>query len=101
MLSLPPGGRRAVSDFIWDELGKDSRGGPRLVSAAGGNTSLFYAAERGYSLFHTCNGWVADLLHAAGLPISSDGVVLAGQVMSRSAEAAAGQCVPGASARPS
>jgi hypothetical protein len=93
-LSLPPGGSEAVSDFIWNELGKDRTGAPRLVSLGSNPVSIFYAARNGYSLLHTCNAWTADALHAAGLPISGDGVMFSGQVMSRSARAASSQCRP-------
>ncbi len=96
-LSLPPGGREAVSDFLWNELGKDQAGAPRLLSVGSNPASLFYAARGGYGLWRTCNTWVADALHEAKLPISGRGVVLSGQVMGRSADAAARQCAPAAS----
>ena len=95
-LFLPPGGREAVSDFLWNELGKDRAGAPRLLSVGSNPASLFYAARGGYGLWRTCNTWVADALHEAKLPISGRGVVLSGQVMGRSADAAARQCGPAA-----
>jgi hypothetical protein len=99
-LSLPPGGSEAVSDFLWNELGKDRTGAPRLLSLGSNPVSVFYAARSGYSLLHTCNTWAADALHAAGLRISGDGVMFSSQVMSRSARAASGQCGPSVAAGP-
>jgi uncharacterized protein (TIGR02117 family) len=32
--------------------------------------SLFYPARGTFSLFHVCNHWIADLLAAAGLPVT-------------------------------
>lgn len=45
----------------------------------------FFAAARGYSLAYTCNSWTAEMLAAAGLPVRSEGVVLAGAVMAEAA----------------
>ncbi len=91
-LTLPQGGARALSDFIWDELGKDHAGEPRLVAPGNFPGSIFYAARTGYTLAHTCNTWVAQALHAAGLPVSPAGVVFSGQLAARLVDA--GGCVP-------
>jgi hypothetical protein len=97
-LSLPPGGARLLSDFIWNDLDKTSAGQPRLVASGSYPGSLLYGARSEYSLLHTCNNWAASLLQAAGVHVSSDGVILSSQLMSRSAKAAAAQCaVPNAS----
>jgi hypothetical protein len=50
--------------------------------------SLFYASSGTYSGFYTCNTWTADALRVGGLPVSSDGVLFAGQVMDRARRAA-------------
>jgi hypothetical protein len=92
MLSLPPGGARLLSDFIWNDLDKTSAGQPRLVARGSYPGSLLYGARSEYSLLHTCNNWAASLLQAAGVPVSSDGVILSNQLMSRSAKAAVAQC---------
>lgn len=83
-----------LSAFIWGDLqvGRDDR--PRLVAVGHRPESLFYAARSRYTLFHTCNGWVAQALGQAGLPVSDDGVVFAGQVMARGVRAAARLCRP-------
>lgn len=96
VLPLPPGGARALSDFIWNQLEKGRAGEPRLVALGNFPGSIFYGARVGYSLVHNCNTWVAQGLQAAGLPVSPGGVVFSGQVMARAA--AAGGCVPLAAA---
>lgn len=55
--------------------------GPALIEAR--PTRRFYAASRGYNLAFTCNTWTAAMLGAAGLPVRTDGVVLARSVMSQ------------------
>ena len=95
-LALPPGGTRALSDFIWNQLGKDHVGEPRLVAPGNFPGSIFYAARTEYTLAHTCNTWVAEALRAAGLPVAPAGVIFSSQVMARAA--AAGGCVPLANA---
>jgi hypothetical protein len=91
-LALPPGGAARLANFIAQDLAPDREGGPRLVGPGKFPGSLFYAARSGYSLTHTCNGWVADALHAAGLKVSGAGVVFSGQAMARAEHAAHAQC---------
>ncbi len=43
--------------------------------------SAFYATGKVYDLFHNCNRWTADALARAGLPVATEGVVTANQVM--------------------
>lgn len=90
ILHLPDGGARALSEFLWREIGKDRAGRARLIDRAPFLGGLFYAATRTYTLAHTCNTWAADALRAAGTPVSPDGVVFASQVMARVRQAA--QC---------
>jgi hypothetical protein len=91
-LALPAGGAAALSAFIWNDFARDRTGAPRLVGPGRYDGSRFYDAVSGYNLAHTCNTWIADALHEAGLPIQSDGVVFSGQAMSRVDRAAAAQC---------
>lgn len=44
--------------------------------------SWFFASTGTYDAFHTCNTWTARALHIAGLPVGSQGVVFADQVVS-------------------
>ncbi len=92
VLPLPPGGARALSEFLWRDLETDGGQKPRLVAPGQFPGSLFYAARSRYSLAHTCNTWAADALRAAGLPVRADGVVFSGAVMSRAADARAAYC---------
>ena len=91
-LTLPPGGRKALSKFIWDDLTKDDAGRPVVVAPSTEPDGLFYASQSEYNLFHTCNTWTADALHPAGLPISGDGVIFAHQTMNQVAAAAEHSC---------
>jgi len=91
-LLLPPEGRRLLSAYIWKDLAKDTSGKPQVVSHSANPDGLFYAAQSEYNLLHTCNTWIADALHDAGLPVSGDNVIFLGQVMSRVSETAEGQC---------
>lgn len=83
VLHLPPGGAERLSAFLWHEFAKDRAGEPRLIASGTYPGGLFYAATGRYTLGHTCNTWTADALQAAGLPVSGDGVVFAGQAMRR------------------
>ena len=82
----------ALADFIWNDLEKDAAGKADAFAPSKNPAGLFYYAVSEYSLAHTCNTWVADGLQAAGLPVSGNGVVFAGQVMDRATQAAGEQC---------
>ncbi len=45
--------------------------------------SWFYPATGRFHLFHTCNGWIANVLEAAGLPMGWPLPVTSEQLMSR------------------
>jgi len=92
VLRLPPGGSRALSAYIWQDLIKDASGKPKIVAPSSAPAGLFYAAQSEYNLFHTCNTWAAEALHAAGLPISGDDVIFSGQVMTQIDAVAENQC---------
>ena len=51
--------------------------------------SRFYQAEGSYSLFYTCNTWVAEALAASGCPMSPAAAITAGNVMSQLSRATA------------
>ena len=59
--------------FISDTFSRPPDARPGLSPNA-----RFYAAEGKFSLFRTCNTWVAEALSAAGLPISPSSVITAG-----------------------
>lgn len=52
--------------------------------------SEFFASGLDYDAFHTCNTWTAQALAAAGLPVTSAGVMFAYQVWSQLPRASAG-----------
>ena len=82
-VALPPGGARAISDFIWSTIAHDAAGRPRLLNAGPWPGSLFYVSRTGYSLAYTCNTWTATALERAGLPVEAGDIHLAGSLMER------------------
>lgn len=91
VLRLPPDGAHALSAYIWQDLVKEN-GKPKIAARGSEPDGMFYEAVSEYNLFHTCNTWTAEALHAAGLPISADGIVFSGQTMDRVDAAAEDQC---------
>lgn len=90
---LPPGAElRWVCAFpeevskLDTYLGYYLRKGPsgRAISVGTGPLpdSRFFASTGTYDAFHTCNTWTVAGLEFAGLPVSAEGIVFAGQVMS-------------------
>lgn len=80
-----------VSDFLWGELTKGLDGLPHPVADGPYLGSLFYATPRVYSAAFTCNTWTAEAVRIAGPPVSTSGVLFAGQVMERARAAALGE----------
>ena len=70
---------RLAQQFVWQSLSAD-RGSVAALRAGPYEGSLYYAASKGYSGWHTCNTWAAEGLRAAGLPVHSFGVAFAGQL---------------------
>jgi len=88
----------ALEHFIWNTLA--ANGGTASELAPGPYAgSFYYASTLRYSGLHTCNTWTAEALRAAGLPVHSVGVELAGQVWRQAQridrqQHAAGQLIP-------
>jgi hypothetical protein len=78
-IAVTPQERARVEAFIGGSLAGATA---PVVPYANGSLpgSLFFAASRRYSGLYTCNTWVAEALGAAGLPVRSRGILLAGQV---------------------
>jgi len=79
-LRLVPASYRRLLDFVAKTF---SRPAPadRAQSHPGLFVhSYFYPATRKFSLLKTCNGWVAEALESAGLPIAPSYVITAGQL---------------------
>jgi hypothetical protein len=70
---------RAAQALISRSMGGEDA--PRIEPYAPGpyDDSLYFAATERYSAAHTCNSWAAEVLRAAGLPVSSR-LVFAGQL---------------------
>jgi hypothetical protein len=78
-LSVSPEAARAAQAYIWASLASEN--GIATPYANGPyQGSQYYSATQRYSGFYTCNTWAAEVLHAAGLPIHSVGVLFAGQL---------------------
>ncbi len=91
LLVLPPGGAERLSGFIWESL-RTAEGMPVAIGKGSFPGSVFYATRTEYSGFNTCNTWAIDALRAAGIEVSSFGVVFAGQALGRAAAVSGGAC---------
>ena len=69
--------------FLWSYMRKGPDDRPEVLGSGPYPGSMFYEAAGTYNAAFTCNTWTADGLHIAGLPISAEGIVFAGQVMDR------------------
>jgi len=74
-------GIEGLSQFLWDYLATDNEAPPHRVGTGPYPQSIFYASAGTYNLGHTCNTWTAEALRAAGFPVTTSGVVFAGQVL--------------------
>ena len=75
------GGAEHLSQFLWEYLAKDAEEASQHVGIGPYPGSVFYASTGTFDLAHTCNTWTAEALQAAGLPVSSAGIVYAGQLL--------------------
>ena len=73
---------RQAQEFIRDSLLAGAVIAAAPASRSDGESQYFEALPR-YSLNFTCNTWAAQVLAAAGLPVRTRGVVLAGQLWSQ------------------
>ncbi|MGH7067607.1 MAG: DUF2459 domain-containing protein [Acetobacteraceae bacterium] len=80
-LPVSPSGLSAVAGFVWRSFATSRSGSLQRLGPGPDPASAFYAASGTYDGTHTCNTWTAGALQTAGLPVSSHGVVFAGQVM--------------------
>jgi hypothetical protein len=74
-------GLARLTGFIAGSVEWAPDGRPRLAARGPYDGSLFYASPLTYDLVDTCNTWTARGLHAAGLPVSAEGVVSEAQVL--------------------
>jgi uncharacterized protein (TIGR02117 family) len=81
LIHVAADGLEHLSELLWNYLVVDNEGAPRRIGAGPYPQSVFYAATGTYNLSHTCNTWTAEALRVAGLPVTTAGVVFAGQVL--------------------
>jgi len=77
-LSVSEAQKRDLEAFIWTTFA--TQNGVAREVGNDGYLTVYYAAATRYSVFHTCNTWAAEALRAAGLPVHTWDVELAGQV---------------------
>ena len=89
----------AISRFVWDSLQQNEQGEvpPYLPGIYPGN--IYYPSTHTYYGLYTCNTWTADALKSGGLPVSTFGVLLAGQVWDQVRAIAANQAKNSVDAR--
>lgn len=80
-LAVSPSGLSALRGFVWRSFATTRSGSLQRLGPGPYPSSAFYAASGTYDGAHTCNTWTAGALQRAGLPVSAQGVVFAGQVM--------------------
>lgn len=69
-IALSDDGMKEVMKGISGAFARDSHALPVELGQGIYGPSLFYQAKGHYSLLNTCNMWIGDLLHAAGLKVS-------------------------------
>lgn len=99
-VGLPTAGLDPLSNHLWAAFEKAADGTPRRLAAGPHPGSVFYGATATYSASYTCNTWTAESLAVGGVPVTSAGVVFAGQLtdqlrtLSARAARTAGQELP-------
>jgi uncharacterized protein (TIGR02117 family) len=72
---------QGIENRIWDELEQSPTGDPIWLADGPYPGSVFYAARDTYDGFYTCNTWTAAMMRSGGVPMSTTGILFAGQVM--------------------
>ncbi|MGH8496154.1 MAG: DUF2459 domain-containing protein [Gammaproteobacteria bacterium] len=67
--------------FVADSYARDAAGNASVLGSGRLDDSLFYASDRSFHLFETCNTWVARALRAAGAPVDPRFTITAGRLM--------------------
>jgi uncharacterized protein (TIGR02117 family) len=81
ILQVSRDGFERLSELLWDYLAPDEETRPQRVGTGPYPQSIFYTSAGTYNLGNTCNTWTAKALRVAGLPVTTSGVVFAGQVL--------------------
>jgi uncharacterized protein (TIGR02117 family) len=69
-VELSARGAEALAHFVSRAYARDASGAPIDLGPGLYPGSRFYAATGRYSLFYTCNSWIAEALRAGGCPIT-------------------------------
>ena len=69
-IELSAAGAAALARFVSRAYARDASGAPIDLGPGLYSGSRFYAATGRYSLFYTCNNWIAEALRAGGCPIT-------------------------------
>lgn len=69
-IELSAEGAEALARFVSNAYARDAAGAPIDLGPGLYPGSRFYAATGRYSLFYTCNSWIAEALRAGGCPIT-------------------------------
>lgn len=96
---LTPKGYDALLKFLAASFARSESGALEPLGPGLYGLSRFYAGTGTYSLFNTCNTWVAEAMAAGGLPVDPDGVVTVSQVMDRVRGKTYASCTPPSAAR--
>lgn len=88
-------GHRHLVAFVAGTFARSREGAVEALGPGLYGDSRFYRARGSYSMFNTCNTWVAEAVAASGFPISTRLALTAGSVMSRLGQgtSAAAACV--------
>jgi len=90
-IPLSEEGFQRMVKFISDTFSRPHSPMPAEARPGLFSNGRFYAAEGKFSLFRTCNTWVAEALSAAGLPIRPSHVITAGNLSDQLRPFAAGK----------
>jgi len=66
--------------FVSDTFSRSRSSEPAYARPGLSSNARFYSAKGKFSIFRTCNTWVAEALRAAGLPVNSHYVITAGSL---------------------
>ena len=81
-LRVPEQGFRRLVQFVAASHARDAAGDWTVLGPGQRpNSSRFYASERRFHLFETCNTWVARALREAGVRIDPRAAITAGSLM--------------------
>jgi uncharacterized protein (TIGR02117 family) len=82
-INLSEDGLQQLLKFISDTFSRSQPSKPADARPGLSSNARFYPAERKFSIFRTCNTWVAEALNAGGIPINPRYVITAASLSAR------------------